>query len=96
MVVCNLRFTTFNLGEEVHCPLCNAIFKAETCGFRKCEWMFEGRKKGMGSVDVMSQWMVAGKDYERFNEASGFRTGRSAVGEPCYHRQGAKRRWEPV
>jgi hypothetical protein len=71
MVVCNLRFTAFSLGEEVHCPLCNAIFKAETCGFRKCEWMFEGRKKGMGSVDVMSQWMVAGKDYERFNEASG-------------------------
>ena len=68
-VICNLQFTAFNLlMDEIHCPLCKETIRAVTCGFRKCLWMFEGRKTGMGSVDVASQWMVAGRNYERFDE----------------------------
>jgi hypothetical protein len=59
MVICNLRFTSFNLQEEdVHCPLCKIAIRAITCGFRKCLWMFEGWKTGFDNVDVASEWMV--------------------------------------
>jgi hypothetical protein len=71
LVICNLQFTAFNLlldVDEVHCPLCKVSIQAVTCGFRKCLWMFEGRKTGIGSVDVASTWMVAGRNYERFDE----------------------------
>lgn len=70
MVICNLNFAVFNLKEDVHCPLCKVGIRPLTCGFRKCLWMFEGRKMGPGKVDVASQWMQAGNDYERFDEGA--------------------------
>ena len=81
MVICNLRFSSFNLQEEdVHCPRCKIAIRALTSRFRKCLWMFEGRKTGFGNVDVASEWMVAGRKYERFDEhAERATAGRSSL-----------------
>jgi hypothetical protein len=70
MVIDPRHFTTFNLEEEAHCPCCEEAIRPLTCGFWMCLWMFEGRKAGVGAIDMASQFMKAGQDYERFAEAA--------------------------
>lgn len=59
MVICNLGFKVMNfLTEEFVCPVCMEPFKPVTCGFRRCLWMFEGRKIGICSLYSCSKWMI--------------------------------------
>ncbi|KAG0560165.1 hypothetical protein KC19_10G158800 [Ceratodon purpureus] len=70
MVIDPRGFTVFNLREPAHCPSCKVAIRPLTCGFRKCLWMFEGRKTGVGALYIESQFMKAGTNYERFEEAA--------------------------
>jgi hypothetical protein len=67
IVIDALGFTAYNLQEEAHCPCCSAVIQPLTCGFRRCVWMFEGRKRGVCSIHVQSERMKAGNKYGRFN-----------------------------
>ena len=71
-VCCNKGFTVFNIAEDSQCPMCEKNFKVTTCGFRGCQWMFEGRKTGFTAVDVMSKWNVTSDyEYQYFDEDGG-------------------------
>lgn len=67
MVICNKGLTIFNIAQESSCPVCFCHFKATTCAFTNCMWMFEGRKRGFGD-DISSKWNRAGNKYGRFRE----------------------------
>ncbi len=47
LVICNLEFGEFNLGNEqdmyrVRCPICDTMVTATTCGFNNCNWSVAG------------------------------------------------------
>lgn len=72
---CQKGYTVFNiLLEHVECPSCRKRVSATTCGFLGCEWMFEGRKRGVSS-DVVSEWTVTtGQDFQWFDDCGGRNT----------------------
>ena len=40
---CRYKFDLKKEVTNIKCPICNRIFKAETCGFYKCEYQFSGK-----------------------------------------------------
>lgn len=51
--VCDEFHDKFDLKKEVRniiCPKCNGVFKAETCGFYKCEYQFYGQLIEEGKI----------------------------------------------
>ena len=61
-------FVVFNLNKNKrhHCPACHKPFKATTCSFSNCVWMFEGQKALSAPNYIVSPWRTVAKGVREY------------------------------